>query len=225
MDIFSGMNIDSTISESNINQNLTDNAENIKFLKFGTMVVDIEEAINKERVISSIFGVSLASSTPRLIFEESILNKSLLLVFEKYDKINKYAQIIMQNTKVYASDWNSKYDVKSLEDCTTRLNAAKEFIKYCNDKRLSAQNSLINYNDEYRFIFWSLMILAVDKTDFEEKLSLICDFARLLKITDEEVEDIVQVIRIVFRELDADDANFKTEIIQKIFKKVIKIYN
>ena len=42
------------------------------------------------------------------------------------------------------------------------------------------------------------MILAVDDTDKEEHLSLICDFAKLLRINDTEMMDIVQIIRLIF---------------------------
>ena len=39
------------------------------------------------------------------------------------------------------------------------------------------------------------MILTVDKTDAEDHLALICDFAKMLRITEDEFEDIIQTIK------------------------------
>lgn len=52
------------------------------------------------------------------------------------------------------------------------------------------------------FIFWALMLLSVNKTNETERLSLICDLARILKVTDDEVMDIVQVIKVIYQETE-----------------------
>ena len=49
--------------------------------------------------------------------------------------------------------------------------------------------------DKCSFIFWSLMVLMVDKTDKEERLSLICDFSRFLEINEEDMMNIIGLIR------------------------------
>lgn len=53
--------------------------------------------------------------------------------------------------------------------------------------------------DKYAFIFWALMVLTVDDTDKEKNLSQISDFSRFLEISKEEMENIVRLIRIVYR--------------------------
>lgn len=49
--------------------------------------------------------------------------------------------------------------------------------------------------DKCSFIFWSLMVLMVDATDQEERLSLICDFSRFLDINEEDMMNIIGLIR------------------------------
>ena len=39
------------------------------------------------------------------------------------------------------------------------------------------------------------MVLMVDKTDKEERLSLICDFSRFLEINEEDMMNIIGLIR------------------------------
>ena len=52
--------------------------------------------------------------------------------------------------------------------------------------------------DKCSFIFWALMVLTVDNTDKEEKLSLICDFSRYLNVSDEEMQNIVKLIQAIY---------------------------
>ena len=70
-------------------------------------------------------------------------------------------------------------------------------------------------------IFAALMSLAVDRTDYEERLSTVCDVAVMLDISDDEMADIVQAVRFVYRDIKADDVDLKTESCQKFFKKLI----
>lgn len=77
--------------------------------------------------------------------------------------------------------------------------------------------------DAYRFIFWAMMVLVVDDTDKEEHLSAICDFARMLRLTDDEVLDIANVIKIVTQDETAEE--LKNDSVKTIFEKVINLYN
>lgn len=69
-----------------------------------------------------------------------------------------------------------------------------------------------------------MLVLTVDKTDEEEKLSLICDFSRMLKISDEEMMDILQVIKVIYHE-QQEGFDFKTERVPYIFSRILNLYN
>lgn len=65
------------------------------------------------------------------------------------------------------------------------------------------------------------MSLAVDRTDYEERLSTVCDFAVMLGISDDEIADIVQVVRYVYRDIKAKDVALKTSSCKEVFKNLI----
>ena len=71
-------------------------------------------------------------------------------------------------------------------------------------------------------MFWSLMILAVDDEDKEEYLSLICDFAKMLKISDEEMMDLVRIIQMIYQA--EGDVDIQTKYIKQWFAKIIRKY-
>lgn len=72
-----------------------------------------------------------------------------------------------------------------------------------------------------RFLFWALMILIVDDTKQGEHLSLICDFAQVLGISNEEMLDIVNVIAIVYDKAE-DSIEFHSNLILKVFNLLLK---
>jgi len=78
-----------------------------------------------------------------------------------------------------------------------------------------------NHDTAIANIFAALMSLAVDRTDYEERLSTVCDVAVMLDISDDEMDDIVQAVRFVYRDIKAEDVALKTESCQKFFKKLI----
>lgn len=80
-----------------------------------------------------------------------------------------------------------------------------------------------NKGNKYIFVFWSLMILAVDKNQGEDKLSLVCDFAKLVEITDDEMEDLVLIVKLVLKQ-DISGLSLKTETIKNRFEHVIAKY-
>lgn len=111
--------------------------------------------------------------------------------------------------------WPQEFnDRELLKDPKTCIAAAKAFVKFCRRE--------YNQNEGYKFIFWALMILAVDKTDAEEHLTLICDFARMLRITDDELEDIVHVIKIILYEPDTS-CKFISSTTQGVFSNVVNV--
>ena len=70
------------------------------------------------------------------------------------------------------------------------------------------------------------MILLLTKKDKTENLSKIRDFASMLKISDDEVMDIVQVIKMIFTKNVTNWPKLKTRTIQEIFDPILKMnYN
>lgn len=176
--------------------------DEIKLLKFETMIEDIDRKFHPDR-------------------ESNGMNVALALIFD-YDRCNEYAKKIFENTNLeiitYTSEkkiqniekvllyfydqgkWNAQYsDIKLFNNIKTRLEAAKSFIKYRTIE--DAAHKVIdgnNLKESYRFIFWSLFILTVDKYNAEEYLSTICDFAKMFKITNEEFKSIIDLIKCIY---------------------------
>ena len=148
------------------------------------------------------------------MFNFYMVNTSMNLIYD-YRNLNVCAKIIIENSHLTNLDWNRRYDsLEKLEDKENRIEATKEFIKCCKTD---------NKEDAYRFIFWAMMILAVDKTDMEKNLSVICDFAAIMNITDDEMEDIFKLIKIIFHQEEVD-FQFKSTNIPNIFSRVIELY-
>ena len=176
--------------------------DEIKLLKFETMIEDIDRKFHPDR-------------------ESNGMNVALALIFD-YDKCNEYARKIFENTNLeiitYTSEkkiqniekfyilfydqgkWNAQYsDIKLFNNIKTRLEAAKSFIKYRTIEDAADKiNCGDNLMESYRFIFWSLFILTVDKYNAEEYLSTICDFAKMFKITNEEFKSIIDLIKCIY---------------------------
>lgn len=138
-------------------------------------------------------------------------NLALALIYD-YDSCNEYAKAIMRNSYIeYATapdsilrkmqKDNSVYPGHVEEDL--KLKVAKEFVSCVSDE---------DYDDpgRYKFIFWALMVLTVDKTNAEEHLALVCDFARMLRITEDEFEDIIDVVKMVYGE--RTNRSFKSDV-------------
>lgn len=191
----------------------------MKILKFETLIEDIENAIKKNSTASYLAALSgrmindmLNSATTG----NKMTNRtSALALIYDYDKANDYGKTIMNYSRLYLGGWTAIYWESDFKEKKIKINAAKELVRLC---RLSE-----NREESYKFIFWALMILATDKSDYEEHLSLICDFARMFKITDDEMDDIVQVIKFVFHETN-DNSIMKTDSVKKVFEHVFNLF-
>lgn len=135
-------------------------------------------------------------------------NVALGLIFD-YDACNEYAKIIIDKSEL---EFNIGCSIASLSDIKTKIEYAKDLVLF---HRWTS--------DRYRFIFWSLMILTVDKNNAEEYLSLICDFAKMLRITIEEFEDIIYVIKCIYNEVDKKYI-FKSESIPSVLGGIFDLY-
>lgn len=123
-----------------------------------------------------------------------------------YDECNIYAKTIMEI---------SKYSFDNLNNAAGGLFDAdegnlREFVQFCRKSE--------NVIDGYKFIFWALMILTVDKRDAEKRLSLICDYTKMLNITDDEFEDIIRIIKFIYNQDKLK--KFKSETIPIVFERL-----
>ena len=187
----------------------------MRMAKFETLIMDVNESINKNKKITFITKMWALS------FESKKLSP-LYMIFEP-EKINEFALVICDKAKFelvesvdqYRDDWGYKYSFDSLSDAKTKIEAAKDFVKYCRGEQGRAE--------AYKFIFWALMILSVEKESSAEWLSLICDFTRMLRITDEELMDITYAIKCVYNEVK-DEYVFKTETIPGVLGNLFNLY-
>lgn len=193
----------------------------MRMAKYETLIEDINSNIKKSR---GLFGGFLGISRALAAGGNSTGNTALALIYD-YDKCNEYAKVIMdKSTLVFnTSDdvitdlWKRDYPTYGeFKDAKRRIDASKKLIQLC--------RNTINSTEGYKFVFWALMILTVDKTDAEDHLALICDFAKMLRITEDEFEDIIQTIKIVYNEVTTEYV-FKSENIPSVLGSLFNIYS
>ena len=189
----------------------------MRMAKFETLIEDINDSIKKRH--GGILW-SMAKSMSEMLQEENInIQTSLFMIFSP-ETLNDYSVKICNtatfelvgNDDTYGDPWASKYRTVSFKDAKTKIEAAKDFVKYCRDDR--------NRSEAYKFIFWSLMILSVENESSDEQLSLICDFVRMLEITDDELLDIIYAIKCVYNENEDEEKYvyvFKTNTVASVF--------
>lgn len=181
--------------------NLIDDMIN-KELKFAPDSNDLAHAIYHSGM--SILGDSLSNTVDYM---------PLNCIYGYYN-CNIYAQLIMcitQNSFTISERWEN--EIESIYGDTKNISSARKFIKLFKESE--------DDTERYQFIFWALMILTVDKTDVKEHLSLICDYAKMLDITDDEFEDIIRTIKIIYNQ--EESYNFKTETIPAYFKNLFDL--
>lgn len=187
----------------------------IRMIKFETVIEDMNMKI-RERTINAVTAMN---AVRRPSFFADIKTKTLadffylmrlspLHVIFDDEKLNEYGKIIISKAYIEVpSGWEEQYNSGNIKDAKMRINAVRKLIEYY-------KTSTTSTTAGYKFVFWALMILTVDKTDAEEHLSLICDFARMLHISDEEMEDMVNVIKMVYHH---EKTEIRTEKIRSIF--------
>lgn len=192
---------------------------NMKIAKFEILVEDINEAIKGK----NLFCLSRMAACIRMENNREKEATPLYLVFEP-ENFNDFAKVICDKAKIYLQDvgssgftdpWKEKYRTESFVDSKIRIDAAKDFVKYCRESN--------NRSEAYKFIFWSLMILTVQKDDYDEKLSLICDFVRMLRISDDELMDISYTIKCIYNEVDTEYV-FKSETVPAVLGNLLNLY-
>lgn len=152
------------------------------------------------------------SEKPSWVGSMSIFKTPLQFIYE-YNKCNIYAKIIMCISKYSFDNLHERNNAYTnlFHGSGRDIENAKELVRFCRFSK----------NDKYKIIFWSLMILTVDKTDVEEHLSLICDYAKMLCITDNEFKDILEIIKIIYNKKEI--GSFHTNNIPNCFKNILKL--
>lgn len=182
----------------------------MRMAKYETLIEDINSNIKK---FAGFFGLLGRMSV--LSGSSSTGNTALALIYD-YDKCNDYAKVIMDKSTLFfnSSDdkstdlWKKAYPTyEDFKDAKKRIEASKKLVQLC--------RTTANSTEGYKFIFWALMILTVDKADAEEHLALICDFAKMLGITEDEFEDIIQTVKIIYNEVTTEYV-FKSENIPSV---------
>lgn len=142
-----------------------------------------------------------------------------LAVVYDYNKLNEYGKIIM--------DQVSQMTEEDEEEDEDAFSHQVQFVEECQDieYRTKAAKAIVQQLDQkskLHFMFWALMILAVDDADKEEHLSLICDFAKMFKVGDAELMDLVRIIQGIY-DIEGD-YKIQTEGAVREFRSLIKKY-
>lgn len=159
--------------------------------------------------------------------------KLLRLVFE-YDKLNEYGKIIVDEARFkvpsdfYSIFGNSMMDEKEYEVFEVRQRLTKKWVDYCIGTLRRSNSS--HMEGAFYFILCALMIVTVDNNNKEGNLSSVCDFARMLMITDDEIKDMITLIKIMYGKLKYDllqreECDYiKTERSRRAFSNLLYLY-
>ena len=237
-----GNNIDTELSiEEKIENTIRsisyakENPSAMQIAKYSTIIKKINEALihpDEIRAIEDPFSDGI--TTHYVDYDKDNLdmlhiNTKLLLLYD-YLSVNSYAKSIMENSRLFfKGDLGlfCKRDIWALEKYSEDIDAFKDesvkvkAINLLSDSFDSSEN--IKTGVSCKFIFWALMVLTVDHTDLENHASEIAELVEMFHITDEELSDILYVIRVLYGKSKFSEEGFKTVTIPKLFTKVCKI--
>ena len=237
-----GNNIDTELSiEEKIENTIRsisyakENPSAMQIAKYNTIIKKINEALihpDEIGVIEDPFSDGI--TTGYMDYDKDNLdmlhiNTKLLLLYD-YLSVNSYAKSIMENSRLFfKGDLGlfCKRDIWALEKYSEDIYAFKDesvkvkAINLLSDSFDSSEN--IKTGVSCKFIFWALMVLTVDHTDLENHASEIAELVEMFHITDEELSDILYVIRVLYGKSKFSEEGFKTVTIPKLFTKVCKI--
>lgn len=171
----------------------------------------INHSLEENKVADSIKVANTDARSGKNV--ESISDDLKMMKFQKMIEDIKRAIVPIGRSSVLSSKPEETYYLALIYDYNALNDYGKIIMRQCNkdidslcqlykdgERRKDVTWKLIDEQNEItsrKFIFWAILILTVDSTNKEEHLSLICDFARMLKISDEEMLDIVKVIQII----------------------------
>lgn len=185
--------------------------EDMRKFKFETLMGEVSEAS---------FELSSICSGPEIVsrvgWADEYSYPCLSFIYD-YETLNDYGKVIMdQSARNFSVSNYDNVKIDSMKNIEIKIVQAKKFLNFLDFEE--------HRPIAYKFIFWAIMVLTVDKTDKDEHLSLICDFARMLKITDVEMMDIVKVIKVIYHE-EEKGFKFETQTIPSYFSSVLNLYN
>lgn len=155
-------------------------------------------------------------------------NNCLNFIFD-FDDLNDYARIVRKHGCFGGCEGRLSNDIwrgrigkmyLKLADETEYKNIEKKidntliFLEELNKKQL--------ISEKYKFVFLALLVVAVDDTNRDEHISTICDFARMLEISDEEMMDLINVVKYIFQDESYEKPETK---VLNYFEYVLKIYD
>lgn len=191
--------------------------KDIKLAMYETLISNINMAIEKtcsnktdNDIYSGILWWGTSHSVSRKVSNDLVLE----LIYDS-SKCNDYARTILNRAEFYIEK-TEKWDLSGYKSKDGKILDSIYFIQLCKMPE--------NITEGYKFIFWALMILTVEKTDIEEHLSLICEYAKLLGITVIEFEDILQTVKHAYKG-DNIKPIYKTQKMEKIFGLIFKTDN
>jgi|GEM_PF-6445691 len=165
--------------------------DRMKEAKFSILVDDIDASM--PYVSYNVSEVERAEASP------------LNLIFYN-DKDNYYLETILSKARFNLPNWYSKHRTTKFDDLNIKISVTKDLIKMLR-------------NDHYeaiRFIFWALFAVAVDRRNYDKKVSLIADFSYMIEIDEKSVADIIMVIKMVLGE-EKEQLKFQTKEVKNFF--------
>lgn len=169
--------------------------------------IDDGISLTKFKMIIEKINTSLVKSEERNVTD---IKKALQWIYD-YPSCNKYARCILDMAEVKTKA--DLYNLNKFADIEGSFDSrVKGFVNCCNQSN--------GRKTGYIFIFWSLLILAIDKTDAEKHLSVICNFCVMFGITETEFEDLIHVVKEILHE-ETIGYRYKSEAVQSIFGSLI----
>ena len=131
-----------------------------------------------------------------------------------YNRLNDYGKVVMRQA-------GREDELVRYKNIKEKIEALKELTNGCKESFFHHYEA--EKDSRCKVIFWAMLILTVDDSDREEHLSLICDLARMLQVSDEEVMDMLQVIQVIYRK-DDGGVKFLSKSIPEYFKMLLIKY-
>lgn len=205
--------------------------QQLKLKKYRSLVHDINRKVNSSVVKGSGYSEAneYANSTLDLIFTDKEIHDDYIKIL-KYDSrvsVKKDWAYSVKKQRLFSAlneDRNDK-EYRLLQSWFDEY--ALGTIKYVDV--LAARNLIdaqqASKSGGYQIIFWWLMAVTSSQLDREvksQKISLICDFAAAFKITATEMEDIINVLKFVYKE--SSTLTFQSKEVESVFSELKDLY-
>jgi len=177
-------------------------------LKFRLLVSEVEKRMSYKLdmpIGKDIEELDFSDTSPlRLVFPEYVHNPYIKFL------VSKVSTVLPQKNKV-AETWFAKCEGSgTFLNMQKRMELAGIYLQMHSFKRGSF----------YSFLFWGMVGIVVNnKDEFDDKLSLLVDFAHVFAMSEEEILDISQVAKAFYGEYNKG-FKFKTAEIEGVLGTV-----